>query len=65
VLAEVLEPQSPDVKRFLLHTSLLNRVNGALGDLLTGDSRGEAMLAELEANGLGTEGIRHAQAAQD
>jgi LuxR family maltose regulon positive regulatory protein len=54
VLAEVLEPQSADVKRFLLHTCLLSRVNGALGDLLTGDSRGEAMLAELEANGLAT-----------
>jgi LuxR family maltose regulon positive regulatory protein len=48
LLAEVLERQSEDVRRLLLRTSVLERVNGELADLLTGGSGGERMLHELE-----------------
>ncbi|HEY6312830.1 MAG TPA: LuxR C-terminal-related transcriptional regulator [Streptosporangiaceae bacterium] len=48
LLAEVLERQSPEVRRLLLRTSVLERVNGALADLLTGGSGGERVLHELE-----------------
>src|SRR5215472_10363427 len=48
LLAEVLERQSEEVRRLLLRTSVLERVNGPLADLLTGDSGGERMLQELE-----------------
>ena len=42
LLAEVLERQSEEVRRLLLRTSVLERVNGELADLLTGDSGGGA-----------------------
>jgi LuxR family transcriptional regulator, maltose regulon positive regulatory protein len=48
LLAEVLEQQSEPVRRLLLRTSLLDRVNGELADLLTGGSGGERVLQELE-----------------
>ena len=48
LLAEVLDHQSDDVRRLLLRTSILERVNGALADLLTGGSGGERILHELE-----------------
>lgn len=48
LLAEVLERQPDDVRRLLLRTSILERVNGALADLLTGGSGGERILHELE-----------------
>jgi len=48
LLAEVLERQSEEVRRLLLRTSVLERLNGPLADLLTGDSGGERMLQELE-----------------
>ena len=48
LLAEVLERQSPDVRRLLLRTSMLERVNGDLADLLTGGSGGERVLQDLE-----------------
>jgi LuxR family transcriptional regulator, maltose regulon positive regulatory protein len=48
LLAEVLERQSPEVRRLLLRTSVLERVNGELADLLTGGSGGERALQELE-----------------
>jgi LuxR family transcriptional regulator, maltose regulon positive regulatory protein len=51
LLAEVLDRQSPEVRRLLLRTSVLDRVNGELADLLTGGSGGERMLHELERAG--------------
>jgi LuxR family maltose regulon positive regulatory protein len=52
LLAEVLDRQHEEVKRLLLRTSILERVNGELADRLTGDSGGERALQDLEqANG--------------
>ena len=48
LLAEVLERQPPRVRRLLLLTSVLERVNGELADLLTGGNGGERMLQDLE-----------------
>jgi LuxR family transcriptional regulator, maltose regulon positive regulatory protein len=48
LLAEVLERQSPEVRRLLLHTSVLQEVSGELADLLTGESGGERVLQDLE-----------------
>ena len=48
LLAEVLERQSEQVRRLLLRTSVLERVNGELADLLSGGSGGERVLQELE-----------------
>jgi LuxR family transcriptional regulator, maltose regulon positive regulatory protein len=48
LLAEVLGRQSEQVRRLLLRTSVLERVNGELADLLTGHSGGERVLQELE-----------------
>jgi len=49
LLAEVLDRQPEPVRRLLLRTSVLERVNGELADLLTGDSGGERVLQDLEA----------------
>jgi LuxR family maltose regulon positive regulatory protein len=51
LLAEVLERQSEPVRRLLLRTSVLERVNGELADLLTGGSGGERILQKLEQAG--------------
>src|SRR6266516_3765255 len=48
LLAEVLERQSEEVRRLLLRTSILERVNGELACLLTGGSGGERVLQDLE-----------------
>ena len=48
LLAEVLERQPVEVRRLLLRTSGLDRVNGELADLLTGASGGERVLQDLE-----------------
>jgi LuxR family transcriptional regulator, maltose regulon positive regulatory protein len=48
LLAEVLDRQSPEVRRLLLRTSVLERVNGELADLLAGGSGGEGILQDLE-----------------
>jgi len=48
LLAEVLERQPEPVRRLLLRTSVLERVNGELADLLTGGSGGERILQQLE-----------------
>jgi LuxR family transcriptional regulator, maltose regulon positive regulatory protein len=48
LLAEVLERQPSDVRQLLLRTSMLERVNGELADLLTGGSGGERILQGLE-----------------
>ena len=51
LLAEVLERQSEPVRRLLVRTSVLERVNGELADLLAGGGGGERVLQELEAAG--------------
>jgi LuxR family maltose regulon positive regulatory protein len=51
LLAEELDRQPAAVRRLLLRTSILDRVNGELADLLTGDQGGEWVLQDLEAAG--------------
>jgi LuxR family maltose regulon positive regulatory protein len=48
LLDEVLDRQREEVRRLLLRTSILERVNGELADLLTGDKGGERVLQDLE-----------------
>jgi LuxR family transcriptional regulator, maltose regulon positive regulatory protein len=48
LLTEVLDRQSEPVRRLLLRTSILERVNGNLADLLTGETGGERVLQDLE-----------------
>ena len=48
LLAEALDRQSGDVRRLLLRTSVLERVNGELADLLTDGTGGERVLQDLE-----------------
>jgi LuxR family transcriptional regulator, maltose regulon positive regulatory protein len=48
LLAEVLDRQDNQVRRLLLRTSVLERVNGELAGLLTGDDGGERTLQDLE-----------------
>jgi LuxR family transcriptional regulator, maltose regulon positive regulatory protein len=51
LLAEVLERQPEEARRLMLRTSILDRVNGELADLLTGDFGGERVLQQLEEAG--------------
>ena len=51
LLAEVLDRQPEPVRRLLLRTSVLDRVNGELADVLTGGSGGERILQQLERAG--------------
>ncbi len=51
LLAEVLDRQQGQARRLLLRTSILDRVNGELADLLTGGSGGERVLQRLEEAG--------------
>jgi LuxR family maltose regulon positive regulatory protein len=48
LVAEMLERQPDDVQQLLLRTSLLDRVNGELADLLTGRPGSERILLALE-----------------
>jgi LuxR family transcriptional regulator, maltose regulon positive regulatory protein len=48
LLAEMLDRQPGDVQDLLLRTSLLDRVNGELADLLTGRPGSERILLSLE-----------------
>ena len=48
LVAEMLERQPEDVQNLLLRTSILERVNGELADLLTGRPGGERILLDLE-----------------
>ena len=48
LLAEMLDRQPPDVQDLLLRTSLLDRVNGELADVLTGRPGSERILLDLE-----------------
>ncbi|MEV4143594.1 LuxR C-terminal-related transcriptional regulator [Amycolatopsis sp. NPDC049691] len=51
LMAELLERQPADVLRLLLRTSIVDRVSGALADLLTGATGSERILLDLaEAN---------------
>ncbi len=51
LLAEVLDRHSGQVRRLLLRTSMLERVNGELARLLTGDDGAEMVLQDLERAG--------------
>ena len=51
LLAEVLDQQPEPVRRLLLRTSILERVNGKVADLLTGEPGGERILLDLEQAG--------------
>jgi LuxR family maltose regulon positive regulatory protein len=51
LMAEVLDRQGEQARRLLLRTSILDRVNGELADLLTGGLGGERALQELEEAG--------------
>jgi LuxR family transcriptional regulator, maltose regulon positive regulatory protein len=48
LMAEMLETQPSEIQNMLLRTSLVDRVNGELADLLAGCSGSEQMLLELE-----------------
>ncbi|HZX01469.1 LuxR C-terminal-related transcriptional regulator [Kribbella sp.] len=48
LLAEMLDRQPAEVQRLLLRTSVLDRVNGELADLLTGSTGTERILLALE-----------------
>jgi LuxR family maltose regulon positive regulatory protein len=48
LMAEMLERQPLEVQRLLLRTSVLDRVNGELADLLTGATGSERILLDLE-----------------
>ncbi len=48
LLPEMLECQPAEVQHLLLRTSLLDRVNGELADLLTGHPGSEGILLDLE-----------------
>jgi LuxR family transcriptional regulator, maltose regulon positive regulatory protein len=48
LIAEMLERQPDDVRQLLLRTSVLDRVNGELADLLTGHPGSERILLSLE-----------------
>ncbi|WP_327139800.1 LuxR C-terminal-related transcriptional regulator [Nocardia sp. NBC_01327] len=48
LIAEMLEQQPAHVQRLLLRTSLLDRVNGELADLLTGSAGSARILLDLE-----------------
>jgi LuxR family maltose regulon positive regulatory protein len=48
LLVEMLDRQPPEVQGLLLRTSVLDRVNGELADLLTGSAGSERILLDLE-----------------
>ena len=49
---EVLERQSGPMRTFLLETSVLERLSGALCDAVTGRAGSQALLEQIEAAGL-------------
>jgi LuxR family maltose regulon positive regulatory protein len=49
---EVLQRQSPDTQRFLLRTSVLDRLTGPLCDAVTGCDNGTELLEQLEVGNL-------------
>jgi LuxR family maltose regulon positive regulatory protein len=50
--AEVLDRAAPDERRFLLRTSILDRMSGPLCDAVTGEPGGAERLAELDRRNL-------------
>ncbi|MEO6044376.1 MAG: LuxR C-terminal-related transcriptional regulator [Tepidiformaceae bacterium] len=52
LVEEVLDRQSPEVRRFLLRTSILARLSGSLCDAVTGGDDGRSMLETLERRNL-------------
>lgn len=52
LVEEVLQRQSREVRRFLLQTSILDRLSGPLCDAVTGDEGGRGMLESLERGNL-------------
>ena len=52
LVEEVLQRQAPDVRLFLLRTSILERLTAALCDGVTGGANGQAMLDVLERGNL-------------
>ena len=50
--AEVLDRVSPEDRRFMLRTSILQRMSGPLCDALTGDGAADRRLADLELRNL-------------
>jgi LuxR family maltose regulon positive regulatory protein len=48
LVEEVLQQQTESVRAFLLHTSILGRLSGELGEAVTGEPGGQAMLERLE-----------------
>jgi LuxR family transcriptional regulator, maltose regulon positive regulatory protein len=50
--AEVLDRTAPDERRFLLRTSILDRMSGPLCDAVTDDAGGAERLAELDRRNL-------------
>ncbi|MFH5823390.1 helix-turn-helix transcriptional regulator [Georgenia sp. AZ-5] len=52
LVEEVLQRQPDDVRSFLLQTSILSRLNGSLGDAVTGRGGGKAMLEALDRRNL-------------
>jgi LuxR family transcriptional regulator, maltose regulon positive regulatory protein len=50
--AEVLDRVTPAERRFLLRTSILDRMSGPLCDAITGDAGGATVLAELDRRNL-------------
>ena len=52
LVEEVLQRQPEDVRRFLLQTSILERLTGPLCDAVTGQPGGKAMLVALERGNL-------------
>jgi len=59
LLAEMLDRQPPDVQDLLLRTSLLDRFNGELADLLTGRPGSERILLGLEDANAFVESLDH------
>jgi LuxR family transcriptional regulator, maltose regulon positive regulatory protein len=52
LVSEVLARQPPDLRAFLLRTSIVETLSAELADALTGASDGHAMLARLEHGGV-------------
>jgi LuxR family maltose regulon positive regulatory protein len=51
LVSEVLAQQPPDLRAFLLRTSIVDRLCGELADALTGGSDGQQLLRRLEQGG--------------
>jgi LuxR family maltose regulon positive regulatory protein len=52
LIEEILSQQSQAAQGFLIHTSILNRLNGSLCNTITGETNGQEMLETSERNNL-------------